>query len=224
MSANELNLRQLLLSFRTMVCPLAVQVRCCTPIRTAVLTTCFDARALYRCGSNAVRALHRSFFGSACSKFCDNRQALRTRLSRIVRTHIPLISPAQHDLCAKRTLRAVHCEREALQPFGIMQKTLLLVDGSSYLYRAFHALPDLRSPDGEPTGAMHGMINMLRRLRQDYPATYIACVFDAKGKTFRDDLYPQYKAQRASMPEDLARQIEPIHLAVRAMGWPILMV
>jgi DNA polymerase-1 len=105
-----------------------------------------------------------------------------------------------------------------------MQKTLLLVDGSSYLYRAFHALPDLRSPDGEPTGAMHGMINMLRRLRQDYPATYIACVFDAKGKTFRDDLYPQYKAQRASMPEDLARQIEPIHLAVRAMGWPILMV
>jgi DNA polymerase-1 len=105
-----------------------------------------------------------------------------------------------------------------------MQKTLLLVDGSSYLYRAFHALPDLRSPDGAPTGAMHGMINMLRRLRLDYPAAYIACVFDAKGKTFRDDLYPEYKAQRASMPDDLVRQIEPIHLAVRAMGWPILMV
>ena len=105
-----------------------------------------------------------------------------------------------------------------------MQKTLLLVDGSSYLYRAFHALPDLRSPDGTPTGAMHGMINMLRRLRVDYPAACIACVFDAKGKTFRDDLYPAYKAQRAAMPEDLVRQIEPIHLAVRAMGWPILMV
>jgi DNA polymerase-1 len=105
-----------------------------------------------------------------------------------------------------------------------MQKTLLLVDGSSYLYRAFHALPDLRSPDGAPTGAMHGMLNMLRRLRADYPAAYIACVFDAKGKTFRDDLYPQYKAQRAAMPDDLVRQIEPIHLAVRAMGWPILMV
>ena len=105
-----------------------------------------------------------------------------------------------------------------------MQNTLLLVDGSSYLYRAFHALPDLRGPDGSPTGAMHGMVNMLRRLRLDYPAAYIACVFDAKGKTFRDDLYPQYKAQRASMPEDLARQIEPIHEAVRAMGWPILMV
>ncbi len=105
-----------------------------------------------------------------------------------------------------------------------MQKTLLLVDGSSYLYRAFHALPDLRSPDGHPTGAMHGMVNMLRRLRQDYPAAYIACVFDAKGKTFRDDLYPDYKATRASMPADLSLQIEPIHEAVKAMGWPILMV
>ena len=105
-----------------------------------------------------------------------------------------------------------------------MQNTLLLVDGSSYLYRAFHALPDLRSPDGYPTGAMHGMVNMLRRLRADYPAAYIACVFDAKGKTFRDDMYPEYKATRASMPDDLRLQIEPIHLAVKAMGWPILMV
>jgi DNA polymerase-1 len=105
-----------------------------------------------------------------------------------------------------------------------MQNTLLLVDGSSYLYRAFHALPDLRSPDGHPTGAMHGMVNMLRRLRADYPAAYIACVFDAKGKTFRDDMYPEYKATRASMPDDLRLQIEPIHEAVKAMGWPILMV
>jgi DNA polymerase-1 len=105
-----------------------------------------------------------------------------------------------------------------------MQNTLLLVDGSSYLYRAFHALPDLRSPDGHPTGAMHGMVNMLRRLRADYPAAYIACVFDAKGKTFRDDMYPEYKATRASMPDDLRLQIEPIHVAVKAMGWPILMV
>jgi DNA polymerase I len=105
-----------------------------------------------------------------------------------------------------------------------MDNTLLLVDGSSYLYRAFHALPDLRSPDGHPTGAMHGMVNMLRRLRADFPAAYIACVFDAKGKTFRDDLYPEYKATRASMPEDLSKQIEPIHEVVRHMGWPILMV
>ncbi len=106
-----------------------------------------------------------------------------------------------------------------------MNKTLLLVDGSSYLYRAFHAMPDLRGPEGAPTGAIYGMINMLRRLRKDYPdAEYMACVFDAKGKTFRDDLYAEYKAQRASMPDDLVRQIEPIHEAVRAMGWPILMV
>ena len=105
-----------------------------------------------------------------------------------------------------------------------MNKTLLLVDGSSYLYRAFHAMPDLRNAEGAPTGAIYGMINMLRRLRQDYEAAYIACVFDAKGKTFRDDLYPEYKANRASMPEDLVRQIEPIHEVVRAMGWPILMV
>ncbi|MCM0043213.1 MAG: DNA polymerase I [Burkholderiaceae bacterium] len=105
-----------------------------------------------------------------------------------------------------------------------MNKTLLLVDGSSYLYRAFHAMPDLRNADGAPTGAIYGMINMLRRLRQDVEAAYIACVFDAKGKTFRDDLYPDYKAHRPSMPEDLARQIEPIHEVVRALGWPILMV
>ena len=104
-----------------------------------------------------------------------------------------------------------------------MNKTLLLVDGSSYLYRAFHAMPDLRNTAGAPTGAIYGMINMLRRLRMDYPAAYIACVFDAKGKTFRDDLYPQYKAQRAAMPDDLSKQIEPIHEAVRAMGWPVLM-
>ncbi|WP_454763214.1 DNA polymerase I [Cupriavidus campinensis] len=104
------------------------------------------------------------------------------------------------------------------------QKTLLLVDGSSYLYRAYHALPDLRNGEGLPTGAIYGMINMLRKLRNDFPAEYIACVFDAKGKTFRDDLYPAYKEHRPSMPEDLARQIEPIHEAVRALGWPIVVV
>ncbi len=105
-----------------------------------------------------------------------------------------------------------------------MQKTLLLVDGSSYLYRAFYALPDMRNAATEPTGALYGIINMLRRLGMDYPAAYLACVFDAKGKTFRDDMYPAYKATRASMPEDLVKQITPIHAAVRAMGWPILMV
>ncbi|BBO59682.1 DNA polymerase I [Mycoavidus sp. B2-EB] len=102
--------------------------------------------------------------------------------------------------------------------------TLLLVDGSSYLYRAYHALPNLRSPNAEPTGALYGMINMLRRLRKDNPAQYSACVFDAKGKTFREDWYPAYKAHRSSMPEDLVQQLEPIHRAVRALGWPLLMV
>jgi DNA polymerase I len=107
---------------------------------------------------------------------------------------------------------------------GLEGKTLLLVDGSSYLYRAFHAMPDLRGPDGEPTGALYGIINMLRRMRKDVTAEYSACVFDAKGKTFRDDWYPDYKANRPSMPEPLAAQIEPIHTAVRALGWPLLMV
>jgi DNA polymerase-1 len=103
-------------------------------------------------------------------------------------------------------------------------KTLLLVDGSSYLYRAYHAMPDLRGPDSGPTGALYGIINMLRRMRKEVTAEYSACVFDAKGKTFRDDWYPDYKANRPSMPEDLAQQIEPIHVAVRALGWPLLMI
>ena len=103
-------------------------------------------------------------------------------------------------------------------------KSLVLVDGSSYLYRAFHALPDLRSPAGEPTGAIYGVLNMLRRLVNDYKADFLGCVFDAKGKTFRDDVYPEYKANRAPMPDDLAAQIEPLMEAIRAMGWPLLVV
>lgn len=105
-----------------------------------------------------------------------------------------------------------------------MAKKLLLVDGSSYLYRAFHALPDMRNPAGEPTSAIYGVLNMLRRLQKDIAADYNACVFDAKGKTFRDDWYPEYKANRPSMPADLASQIAPLHDAIRAMGWPLLMV
>lgn len=101
-------------------------------------------------------------------------------------------------------------------------KTLLLVDGSSYLYRAFHAMPDLRNHLNEPTGAIQGVLNMLRRLHKDYPADYSACVFDAKGKTFRDDIYPEYKANRASMPDDLRSQVAPLYEAIRAMGWPLI--
>ena len=102
------------------------------------------------------------------------------------------------------------------------QPTLLLVDGSSYLYRAYHAMPDLRGPDGIPTGAVHGMVAMMKRLREQIPAEHAACVFDAKGPTFRNDLFAEYKAQRAPMPEDLVRQIEPIHEVVRLLGWPVL--
>ena len=103
-------------------------------------------------------------------------------------------------------------------------ETLLLVDGSSYLYRAFHALPDLRSRNNEPTGAIHGVLSMLRRLHKDYHADYSACVFDAKGKTFRDEIYPEYKAHRPKMPHDLAVQIEPLYACIRAMGWPMLII
>ena len=104
------------------------------------------------------------------------------------------------------------------------EKTLLLVDGSSYLYRAFHALPELKNPRGEPTGAVYGVVAMLRRLAADYKADARACVFDARGKTFREDEYPAYKANRPSMPEDLAAQIEPIKEVVAALGWPVLSV
>ena len=103
-------------------------------------------------------------------------------------------------------------------------KKLLLVDGSSFLYRAFHAMPDMRNAEGFPTGAMYGVLNMLRKLRADYPADYSLCVFDAKGKTFRDDWYPEYKATRARMPDDLALQIEPLHQLIRANGWNIAMI
>jgi DNA polymerase-1 len=109
-------------------------------------------------------------------------------------------------------------------PAGERPKLLVLVDGSSYLYRAFHALPDLRSPAGEPTGAVYGVLNMLRRLVADYKADFLACVFDAKGKTFRDEVYPEYKAHRPPMPDDLGAQIEPLMEAIRALGWPLLVV
>jgi len=106
------------------------------------------------------------------------------------------------------------------------RKTLLLIDGSSYLYRAFHAMPDLRAVPGDPTsaptGAIRGMINMMQSLRKDVPADFVACIFDAKGPTFRDAIYPQYKAQRAPMPDDLRAQIAPIHEVVGLLGWKVL--
>ncbi|MDE2080102.1 MAG: DNA polymerase I [Burkholderiales bacterium] len=104
------------------------------------------------------------------------------------------------------------------------EKTLLLVDGSSYLYRAYHAMPDLRSPDGFPTGAVHGFVAMMNWLRERHPAEHAVCVFDAPGPTFRDAWYAQYKANRSPMPEPLRLQIEPIHEVVRLLGWPVLQV
>ena len=108
------------------------------------------------------------------------------------------------------------------------QPLLLLVDGSSYLYRAFHAMPDLRARPSDPsspaTGAIRGMINMMQSLQKDFPTHFAACVFDAKGPTFRDEWYPAYKAQRSAMPDDLRSQIEPIHEVVQLLGWPVLTV
>ena len=105
-------------------------------------------------------------------------------------------------------------------------RTLLLVDGSSYLYRAYHAMPDLRAVPGDAgssaTGAIRGMVNMMQSLRKEVPCDYAACVFDARGPTFRDVLYPHYKAQRSPMPDDLRSQIAPIHELVRLMGWQVL--
>ncbi|SDI33468.1 DNA polymerase I [Ferrimonas sediminum] len=104
------------------------------------------------------------------------------------------------------------------------ENPLVLVDGSSYLYRAFHAPPHLTNSKGEPTGAVYGVINMLRSLIRQFNPGHLAVVFDAKGKTFRDDIYPEYKAQRPSMPDDLRCQIQPVHDIIRAMGLPLIMI
>ncbi|MFE8100210.1 DNA polymerase I [Brenneria goodwinii] len=106
----------------------------------------------------------------------------------------------------------------------IVENPLILVDGSSYLYRAYHAFPPLTNSAGEPTGAMYGVLNMLRSLLVQYHPTHVAVVFDAKGKTFRDELFESYKAHRPPMPDDLREQIEPLHRMVKAMGLPLLAV
>ncbi|MEY4590355.1 MAG: hypothetical protein RL497_2431, partial [Pseudomonadota bacterium] len=104
------------------------------------------------------------------------------------------------------------------------QAPLVLVDGSSYLYRAFHAAPPLSNAAGEPTGAVKLVLNMVRRLLKDYPQSPIAMIFDAKGKTFRDDLFEHYKAHRPPMPDDLRAQVEPIHQAITALGLPLIVI
>ena len=104
-----------------------------------------------------------------------------------------------------------------------MQNSLILIDGSSFLFRAYHAVPPLSNPKGEPTNAIYGVSNMLRKLINDYPTDYFTVVFDAPGKTFRNDLYDQYKANRPPMPDDLRVQIEPLHELIKAMGLPLIM-
>ncbi|MEX2354177.1 MAG: 5'-3' exonuclease H3TH domain-containing protein, partial [Gammaproteobacteria bacterium] len=104
------------------------------------------------------------------------------------------------------------------------KKSLILVDGSYYLFRAYHAMPAFTNSSNEPTGAIYGVINMIRKLFQDYQPDYFAVVFDAKGKNFRNDWYPEYKATRPPIPEDLARQIEPLHEIIRAEGYPMLII
>ena len=104
------------------------------------------------------------------------------------------------------------------------QPPLVLVDGSSYLFRAYYALPDLTTKAGKPTGAIRGVISMIRKLAKDYPGSPVAVVFDAPGKTFRDDMYSEYKANRSAMPDDLREQIQPIHDLIRAMGLPLVCI
>jgi len=101
---------------------------------------------------------------------------------------------------------------------------IVLVDGSSYLYRAFHALPPLNNSKGQPTGAIKGVVNMLRSMIKTYPNSCIVVIFDAKGKTFRDDIYPEYKAHRPPMPDEMRLQIEPIHNIIKAMGLPLIII
>ena len=104
----------------------------------------------------------------------------------------------------------------------IPENPLILIDGSSYLYRAYHASPNFTNSDGEPTGAVYGVVNMLRSMLRQFATEHIAVVFDAKGKTFRDELYPEYKAHRPPMPDDLRAQIEPLHAIIKAMGLPLI--
>ncbi|WP_087023233.1 DNA polymerase I [Thaumasiovibrio subtropicus] len=107
---------------------------------------------------------------------------------------------------------------------SIPEKPLILIDGSSYLYRAYHAAPNFTNADGEPTGAVYGVINMIKSLLRQVETDHIAVIFDAKGKTFRDDIYPEYKANRPPMPDDLRSQIEPLHALIKAMGLPLIAI
>ena len=104
------------------------------------------------------------------------------------------------------------------------ERPVVLVDGSAYLYRAFHAMPPLTNSKKQPTGAIYGVVNMLRRLVADYSPEIMVVVFDAKGKTFRDDLYSEYKANRERMPDDMRSQVQPLYELVEKMGFPLVII
>src|ERR1700722_14631483 len=153
------------------------------------------------------------------------RTGARPVQSRPRRRRRPLPRP-----CRRRNRRALqhrpirrHLPRRAVTAFMSARK-LILVDGSGYLYRAFHALPPLTNSRGEPTGAVLGVLNMLNKMIKEEAPDRIAVVFDAPGRTFRDDLFDQYKAQRAPMPDDLRSQVQPLYDTVAAMGVPLLRV
>jgi DNA polymerase-1 len=129
------------------------------------------------------------------------------------------VRPPLRQHCPRAILSASIRNRVAPMP---KQPPVILVDGSSYLYRAFHALPPLSTSDGQPTGAIRGVASMLRKLRKDYAPEYMAVIFDPKGKTFRDELFEEYKANRPPMPDDLRAQVEPLFDLIRAMGLPLI--
>ncbi len=106
----------------------------------------------------------------------------------------------------------------------IPENPLILIDGSSYLYRAYHAAPNFTNSEGQPTGAVYGVINMLRSMLRQFSTEHIAVIFDAKGKTFRDEMFADYKANRPPMPDDLRGQIEPLHAVIKAMGLPLISI
>src|SRR5690606_26137465 len=134
--------------------------------------------------------------------------------------------PAKRSPC--RALRAAKKTKSPGTPKAEVpmssDKPFVMVDGSSYLYRAFHALPPLKNSRGEATGAIYGVANMLRRLPEDYGTNNVVVVFDAKGPTFRDELFKEYKAHRPPMPDDLRAQVEPLYELVEALGFPILRI
>ena len=136
----------------------------------------------------------------------------------------PSADEEENDTDAAALMKPQTADPAAMTAKKSAPERLILVDGSSYLYRAFHALPELTNSAGQPTGALHGVLTMLNKLIRDETPQRFAVVFDAPGKTFRDEIYSEYKANRPPMPDDLRSQIEPLLAAIEANGWPLLRI